>query len=146
MERTGILLAIAGFLLIFVCIDGGSLEGLQREKRGIDEALGLDCIPLNQSCNNMFYSCCSTYTCYREGGMGFNRGICVKCIQKDQKCQRNSQCCDYLKCQKSHALKIDGVCGPELADGVKCHSDSQCRGYCDKKFNWWPSGKCASYV
>lgn len=79
-----------------------------------------------------FPQCCDKLHCFWEGGINpFKSGICVSCIDRGQKCQKDSQCCEPLACHKSSHYQVDGQCDSKLPDGQECHDDDQCRSnYC----------------
>jgi len=106
----------------------------------------LDCKKVSESCR-LVPSCCGSLQCYWEHGYNpLQAGRCVTCIEGSQKCQRCSQCCAGMVCQKATVYDVDGVCGTRKAQGSECYMDNQCATrYCD--ISWYnmikgSGGKC----
>lgn len=95
-----------------------------------------DCRRQTEECR-LVPACCGNLQCYWEHGYNpLSPGVCVPCIDRKLKCQRDSQCCEGLVCQKKHAYAVDGVCDIKLAKGSECYKDNQCEThYCD--ISWY---------
>ena len=64
----------------------------------------------------------------------------MKCVKKSKKCQRDSQCCSDLQCDKGNRLWMDGSCQKYRRSG-SCYRDGQCVNDCKKKW-YQTSGTC----
>jgi hypothetical protein len=50
----------------------------------------------------------------------------VDCVQRNQACQRDAQCCSPFACHKGSSHYVDGHCGDKRYTGAECHDDDQC--------------------
>ena len=67
------------------------------------------------------------------------KGVCVDCIQTEQMCQKDNQCCEGLQCDKGSDLATNGHCRPHKAEGEACVSDTQCESH-DCSDRWYSAG------
>jgi len=105
-----------------------------------------DCKMFNDSCK-LVPKCCGSLQCYwKDGYNPLKSGVCVQCVASSLICQRGSQCCSPLVCQKGSLYDVDGTCDTRRADGGECHADTQCVSqYC--QISWTDlvkgnGGKC----
>jgi len=92
----------------------------------------IDCKQLGGSCKGVV-PCCGTLQCYWPNGYSMiTDGTCVECVQREQKCQRDAQCCSPYVCQKGKRLDINGSCDYRRPNGGECHENDQCQSsYCE---------------
>lgn len=107
----------------------------------------LSCRGIGQPCA-LVPACCGSHQCYWEHGYNpLQRGVCVSCVDRTLTCQRHSQCCSSLVCQKENRYNINGKCDVKRSIGEPCHSDSQCAtNYCDISWTYFAygeGGQCA---
>jgi hypothetical protein len=98
------------------------------------------CRQKDESCRG-FPKCCDSMVCYWEHGYSaIQSGVCVECIDEGLTCQRDSQCCSNLICQKGSNYYVDGTCRGKLPLEAECHHNDQCQSdYC--KIRWYESIK-----
>lgn len=72
----------------------------------------------------------------------------MTCIDRGLTCQRDSQCCEPLVCQKEEGYHANGKCEPKKPNGSECHDNDQCESeYCN--IHWYNDvvmghgGRCA---
>jgi hypothetical protein len=90
--------------------------------------------------------------CYWANGFSARTpGVCVECVDRSLTCQRDSQCCEPLVCQKETTYSADGKCDVKLPLGANCHDNDQCETeFC--QIHWYNDavmghgGKCANPV
>jgi len=94
------------------------------------------CKELWEPCSGFPSRCCNDLQCYWEKGYSaLKDGYCVTCVDRGQKCQRDSQCCQNLVCQKGGWHHVDGICDVRRPNGARCHEDDNCASdHCHKKF------------
>lgn len=119
--------------------------------------LGLQCIPVGEKCNNMFYSCCDKAVCYRESGLGFR--VSTSCylysivfnLYLKMKFLPIAVLHYLFECTYCHlVLNVmilviqSGVCVDCIGEGQKCQYHSQCCTYlkCQKGNALWIDGTC----
>ncbi|ELT96049.1 hypothetical protein CAPTEDRAFT_223820 [Capitella teleta] len=131
------LCCVAALAIEYHPLFGGSVRGADRRR-----AL-LECKNPGHACSGL-PKCCDDYQCYWEDGYSpFTDGVCVECVQQNQLCQRDAQCCHPLVCQKAKAINKDGVCEPKRIRGQPCHEDDQCQSAsCNQKWYQFSEGEC----
>ena len=59
----------------------------------------------------------------------------MSCVNDGQLCQRDTQCCTGLICQKASMYDVDGQCAAKLPVGAVCHDNDQYETeYCDMEW------------
>lgn len=81
--------------------------------------------------------CCGEHKCFWSQGYSMlQEGKCIACVGKNDKCQRNSQCCEEMVCQKEGTLSLNGHCQAKKNAGETCHENKQCKSG-DCKISVW---------
>lgn len=145
------------FLLLTTSLSGANYLRNNPEPERVEDAEYLrslsrrgifDCKRLDESCSGAPPGCCGTLQCYWANGFSvYQSGVCVSCVDRSLKCQRNDQCCSPLVCQKNDLYSVDGTCEPKRPTGGNCYRDSQCESN-DCEITWLQKlkrevGRCA---